>query len=114
MRRFNIDIPVKVRTDPTGPLQASRTANISRGGAFLIMSPPVPNGTRVLIEAEIGGRMVLEGVVVHGSDQWYRDKRPPGFGVQLTRVEARWTDLCSALEATENEGLDGPSNSRVH
>ena len=70
------------------PTERGRTADLSRGGVFVITDSPLPPGTRVRLRLELEGF----SVPLRGEVTWTRTQveqgRPLGMGIQLRNPPA--------------------------
>jgi uncharacterized protein (TIGR02266 family) len=82
--RMKLDLSVKLQFASVDDVVDSRTVDISRGGVFLRMAQPRPEGTKVKLDIEVAGQpYTMNGVVVRTvrSDE---GGGPPGIGVLFT------------------------------
>lgn len=83
--RVNLELQVRLRFESPAAMIASRTFDISRGGAFIALKDPRPRGTRVRLTLEIEDtKVMLGGVVVRSSDGKKGARR--GMGIQFTEI----------------------------
>jgi uncharacterized protein (TIGR02266 family) len=68
------------------------TANLSRGGMFLITTDPLKEGTQLNLSFSTPGdkRMIkVTGEVVWARDEKESPDRPPGMGIRFLRIEEK-------------------------
>jgi uncharacterized protein (TIGR02266 family) len=82
--RMKLDLAVKLQFASLDDVVESRTVDISRGGVFLRMTQPRPEGTKVRLDIEVGGEPVtISGIVVR-TVRPGEGSGPPGIGVLFT------------------------------
>lgn len=83
---MKLDLAVKLQFASVDDVIHSRTVDISRGGVFLGMSNPRPEGTKVKIDIEVAGEPAsISGVVVR-TVRPGEGSGPPGIGVLFTET----------------------------
>jgi hypothetical protein len=91
-RRFERSIHVSIGLEPEGEPVVGRIRNISLAGAFIEMSEPVPQGSRLRMELVIpsnGDSIRCRGVVM-----WTDTMGPElGVGVKLRDISPEELDL---------------------
>lgn len=93
-----VDLPGEI-AHGGAPLHAARVADLSIGGAFIVVDPLPPFGSAVRLRFEIAGQCLeLDGVV-----RW---TKPRGVGLQFGVLGARETYLISELTANAEVAPD--------
>lgn len=88
--RVPLEVPVKVKFDSFGEMQAGFTANVSRGGMFVRGTDPRAVGTLLKFELELSRSSIA--IVGLGEVVWIRLKQrdqqqPPGMGIQFRYLD---------------------------
>ena len=87
------------------PTERGRTADLSRGGVFVITNRPLPPGTRVRLRLKLEGFSVpLEGEVAWTHTR-FEQGRPPGMGIQLRNPPAMYSRYVPSLAERQAEAL---------
>jgi len=82
--RVQLDLSVRLQFASADDVVHSRTVDISRGGVFLRMSQPRPEGTKVKLDIEVAGEPVTVSGVVVRTVRPGEGSGPPGMGVLFT------------------------------
>lgn len=94
--RVSLDLQVRLRFETAEAMVASRTFDLSRGGAFISIRDPRPKGTKVRLTLQVEGEeIVVGGVVVRLSDG--KRSARPGMGIQFTEVTPQASEALAAL-----------------
>jgi len=81
-----IELNVKLQFASEQDALESQVLNISRGGVFIKMSPPRPEGTRVKIDLKIGDRHLQASGAVVRSVTYDEELGTAGIGVVFTEL----------------------------
>lgn len=103
--RMTLGLGLDLRYQNASEASSAETANISREGLFIRMSPARSIGTKVFLRIQVAeppASFDLEGVIVHANpdpdDPDHPTKGPHGIGVLLTKASLGWVEFCQALE----------------
>ena len=107
--RLELALKVRMRFAEVADLAEAETINVSRGGVFIRMERPRQVGTKVVIEAHVGGQALqLEGVVVRTvpdpDDPAAQDHLPRGMGVVLIEPPAEWVEIVEQIQRRRTGG----------
>jgi uncharacterized protein (TIGR02266 family) len=105
--RVPLPITLKAKVLETDPDLRSVTAeDISWGGAFLVMDPPAPAGSRIVLQfflAEENVSLELWGTVVR--NRTANENQPPGVGVEFDTLDEESRSLVQRVVAEEITAL---------
>ncbi len=101
--RVPVELRVALRFESIDDVVHSHTVNLSEGGMFIGTRSPRPEGTRVQISMDVGGRQVaLSGIVVHRVSSAAAGRHPPGMGVQFVELGDDARSLVDEILARES------------
>ncbi len=107
--RYPTDFMVRVEVlDGMTPREA-RCVNLSVGGMFIAMDPPLPRATRVKLQIRlkpVDKTIFTEGLVVWTRPRMPDPQFPPGMGVKFDELDDETRELIQQAIAKLSEDRD--------
>jgi len=96
--RVALELQVRLRFESAEAMVASRTFDISRGGAFISIRNPRPRGTKVRLTLQVQEQtIVIGGLVVRSSAGKAGKAGRRGMGIQFTEITPEAAEALALL-----------------